>query len=237
MFVNPLLSAALDRIAERADDLRRAFLPGAASANDDVAKKPSAQFTLDGLSVASPENAYFVVARQDGTQAYTRDGSFAVRDGVLTAGGHPVLGRTDSSGALEPLRIDPVDAALGRVTNLRLDSDGALRYSRAVIDPRTGQRQSQDVTAGRVGLARFPAATKLEGDGWSCTPPARVVPHTGLPGSDGFASLHPMQRSAGGVDLDASLARLKDAYVAFDALAAAEAAKDRFGKNAMDVLK
>ncbi len=46
-----------------------------------------------------------------------------------------------------------------------------------------------------------------------------------------------MRRERSRVDLDASLARLKDAYVAFDALAAAETAKQRLGKTAMDVVK
>ena len=46
-----------------------------------------------------------------------------------------------------------------------------------------------------------------------------------------------MQRERSRVDVDESLARLKDAYLAFEALQAAEAAKGRLGKTAMDLLK
>lgn len=59
MFLNPALSSALDRIAERATDVRRAFIPGSTPQNDDVATdRPASEPTLDPLSVAAPSDAY-----------------------------------------------------------------------------------------------------------------------------------------------------------------------------------
>lgn len=46
-----------------------------------------------------------------------------------------------------------------------------------------------------------------------------------------------MRRERSRINVDESLARLKDAYLAFDALQAAEAAKAHVGKTAMDLLK
>ncbi|MGA8534786.1 MAG: hypothetical protein WB615_11800 [Candidatus Tumulicola sp.] len=240
MFVNPAMSAALDRITERAADVRRVFTPAALPQRSDVATPADgSDFTLDALSAVPPEGAYFVTADARGRATYTRDGTFAVRDGRLVdACGNAVLGRVTSGAALGELRVDAVDAALGRAGNLRVEPDGALVYGRAAIDPRTGKRVAGDVVVGRIGLARFPAGTKLDtADGSRLYAPRGVVPHTGLPGDEAFGTLAPMRRARSRVDLDVSLMRLKDAYVAFDALAAAESAKHRLSKAAMDVVK
>jgi hypothetical protein len=46
-----------------------------------------------------------------------------------------------------------------------------------------------------------------------------------------------MHRTRSGVELDESLIRLKEAYLTFDALQAAETAKGHLGKTTMDLLK
>jgi flagellar basal body rod protein FlgG len=240
MFLNAGMSAALDRIAERASDVRRAFTPGALPANGDVATSSSrGRFTLDPMSTQAPDGAYFVVAGENGTRAFTRDGSFRFANGRLESeDGHPVLGRRQADGPLEPLTVDPVDAALGRVGAARVDDDGSVRYARTMVDPRSGKRTAVDVTVGRVALARFPASTAVESnDGYAFASPQNVVPHIGAPLDGTFAALTPHRREQSRVDIDRSLERLKDAYVAFDALAAAEAARGRFGKTVMDVVK
>jgi flagellar basal body rod protein FlgG len=240
MFLNPTMSAALDRITERAADVRRAFSPGASPQHTDVATSTDrSDFTLDPLSVAPPDGAYFMAAYARGRTIYTRDGTFSVAGGRLVdARGFAILGRRTPGGPLNELRVDPVDATLGRTANVRVEADGNLVYARAAIDPRSGKRVAGDVVVGRIVLARFPAGTKLDTvDGGSFFAPHGVVPHTGLAGDDAFGTLAPMRRERSRVDLDVSLMRLKDAYVAFDALAAAEAAKDRFSKAAMDVVK
>ncbi|HVN68769.1 MAG TPA: hypothetical protein VMU38_03820 [Candidatus Binatia bacterium] len=240
MFLNPDLGAALDRIVERAGDVRRAYISGAVPAHDDVATASSASdFTLDPLAVTPPEGAYFVTTDERGRTAYTRDGSFALRNGGLVdSSGQPIFGRTSPGGPLEALRIDAVDRALGRASEAAVEPDGSLVYRRYAVDPRTGAREAQRIVAGRVALARFPAGTRLESsDGSHASPPAGLVPEEGFPGDGRFARIAPMRRERSRIDLDESLARLKDAYLAFDALRAAEMAKSHTGKTAMDLLK
>jgi flagellar basal body rod protein FlgG len=238
VFLSAPLSAALDRIAERASDVRRAFDPGAVPSHDDVATSQPSVPVLDPLSVAVPENAYLIVAGERGN-TYSRNGSFALRDGRLVdSAGRPVLGTNARGGAVEGLSIDPVDAALGRAHGVRIESDGRLAYDRWGIDPRTGAREAQRVVAGRVALARFAAGTRLDPvrDG-TLAAASGIVPHVGAPGDGSFAALETMHRSGFGINLDASLARLKDAYEAFDALQAAHAARGHLSKTAMDLLK
>lgn len=240
MLLNPALSSALDRIAERAADVRRAFTAGAVPDHGDVAAAVErSDFTLDPLSAAPPDGAYFIVRDARGRTAYTRDGAFSVAGGrLLDARGAPVLGRRTPDAPLDELHVDAVDAALERTANLRVGADGSLLYNRDAVDPRTGKRVSIPVVAGRIALARFPAATRLEtADGRTFYAPDGVSPHAGLAGDGAFEALSPMHRTGSRVDLDVSLLRLKDAYTAFDALAAAESAKGRFDKAAMDVVK
>lgn len=240
MFLNPSLTAALDRITDRAADVRRAFTPGSFPKNDDVASTASLPaFTLDPLSVAAAKDAYFLVRTSAGEMAYTSDGAFHMNSGVLVdAQDRPVLGTRAVGTPLTELRVDDVDEALNRVREARIDADGTLSYVRTVIDPRSGRRETRRVSSGRVAIAKFPAATKLKTeDGSTGFAPEGVLPHVGSPGESGLPSIAPMRRSAGGVDLDESLARLKAAYVAFDALSAAETAKSGLGKVALDLVK
>lgn len=239
MFLNPSLSAALDRIAERAADVHRAFTPGGLPKNDDVASASPSTFTLDPLSVAAPADTYFVVRSSSGNTAYTRDGTFHIASGeLLDAGNRPVLGARGPDAPLSPLCLDEVDNALDRASDVRIAADGTLSYARPAIDPRTGRREMQRVSVGRIAIAKFPAATKLRTeDGVASFSPEGVVPHVGMPGENGLPAVSPMSRNGSGVHIDESLARLKAAYVAFDALAAAETAKFRLGKTAMDLVK
>lgn len=240
MFLNASLSAALDRIGERAADVRRAFTAGSVPKNDDVAATaPQSTFTLDPLSVAASDGTYFIVRTPDGTAAYTRDGAFHLDGGaLLDAQNRPVFGMRDAGASLAELRFDDVDGALNRTRDARIDADGTLSCARTTIDPRTGRRQTRRVSAGRIAIAKFPAATKLRtADGTTSFAPEGVVPYVGLPGDGGVPAISPMRRGGSGVYLDESLARLKAAYVAFDALAAAETAKSRLGKTALDLIK
>jgi flagellar basal body rod protein FlgG len=240
MFLNPALGAALDRITERTEDVRRAFTSGTVARYDDVATaRPSSEFTLDPLSVSAADDCYFVTRNQRGEVAYTRDGSFALRDGRLLDGeGEPVRGFAPPGNELSDLRIDPVDEALGRASDPRVERDGSFVYGRVTVDPRSGLRKTQRVVAGRIALARFPAGTRLAtADGSRCIAPPGVQPQLGIPGDVHFSALQPMHRERSGVDRDESLVRLKDAYIAFDALRAAEQAKAHLGKTTMDLVK
>ncbi len=240
MFLNPAMSAALDRIAERAADVRRAFTPGAVPQHDDVATlKASSDFTLDPLAVAAPDDDYFVTRDERGRIAYTRNGSFALRAGRLVdADGRGVCGLRGAGGALTELQINEVDEALGRVGEAHIERDGSFVYRRDTIDPRSGMRESQRIVVGRVALAAFPAATRLDRDDANqLIAPAGVVPQIGIAGEGSFALLAPMRLARSRIDISESLVRLKDAYLTFDALQAAEFAKGHLGKTAMDLLK
>ena len=239
MFLNPNLTGALDRIAERAADVRRAYTPGAVPKYDDVASSGIiSDFTLDPLSVVAPEGCYFV-GDDNGRRTYTRDGAFAVRGGrLVNAEGLPIFGTCNGSGGLSELRVDPIDEALGHVHQLAIERDGTLAYRREYVDPRTGNRELQRVVVGRLALASFPAGTRLKTeDTGGGRPPESVSAQIGTPEANGFPALEPMRRERGRIDVDQSLARLKDAYLAFDALQAAEAAKAHVGKTTMDLLK
>ncbi|HZV77407.1 MAG TPA: hypothetical protein VFF63_06600 [Candidatus Babeliales bacterium] len=240
MFLNPALNAALDRIAERASDVRRAYTPGAVPQFDDVATaRTSSDFTLDPLAVVAPDDTYFVTTDDRGHRTYTRNGSFSLQAGRLVeATGHPVAGIRRAGGPLENLCVDRLDEALLRVRAAGVAADGTFYYQRETVDPRSGARELQRVAVGRVALARFPAATRLEtADGTHRTAVPDVEPKMGLANEEGFGPLTPMRRERSRIDIDESLIRLREAYQAFDALQAAEAAKGHLGKTAMDLLK
>lgn len=239
MFLNPALGAALDNISERAADARRAFTPGAVPRHDDVATpRAVSDFTLDPLAVSAPEGCYFVTRDEHGVLGYTRDGAFAVRSGRLVdAGGRTVSG-LGAGGELIDLQVDPVDDALGRAGEPHIERDGTFAYERTAVDPRSGAKESQRVVVGRVALARFPAGTRLsDDDGSHVLAPDALQAHLGRPGDGEISPLIPMHRDRSRVDLDASLIRLKEAYMVFDALQSAEASKAHLGKTVMDLVK
>jgi flagellar basal body rod protein FlgG len=240
MMVNAATQDALGRIAQRAADVQRAFTPGAIPQFGDVeTDRPASRAMLDPLSVAAPPDAYFLTTDERGRAVYTRDGGFAVEGGKLVgANGQAILGFTARSSVTTDLRIDAIDESLGRVQNLRIESDGTLAYDRTVIDPRNGTRERERVAVGQVALARFPAATKLSvADANHYLAPPGTLPHVGRAGDGNFSTLAPMQREESRIDFDRSLDRLEEAYVAFDALQAAHKAQGGIGKTTMDLLK
>jgi flagellar basal body rod protein FlgG len=240
MIVNAATQDALDRIAQRAADVQQAFTPGAMPQFGDVATDgPASRPALDPLCIAPPAGAYFQSTDERGRTTYTRDGSFAMRDGMLVGtNGRAILGFAARGGVATPLHVDAVDEALGRVQNLRLEPDGTLAYDRTVIDSRSGARERERVAIGQVALARFPAATKLgAADANHFVAPPGTLPHVGRAGDGNFANVVPMQREESRIDFDRSLDRLEEAYVAFDAIQAVHKAQGSAGKTAMDLLK
>lgn len=238
--MNVATANALDAIAARAADVYRAYAPGAQPFYGDVAAAETAlRPTLDPLAIGIPDGDYLVTSDDAGRRAYTRNGALHLSGGVLCTGANrPVLGFAENGAALTELHIDPVDAALGRAFNARIEADGTVAYDRSTIDPRTGVRENGRVVAGRIALARFPAATRMSqtGTGAMFAPPG-IVPHVGTPGDGNFTSVAPMHNRTSGIDIERSLERLSDAYVAFSALQAAQKAQGSLGKTAMDLLK
>lgn len=240
MYFDSNLSNALDRISERAADVRRAYTPGALPQHDDVeTPAPVSDFTLDPLSAVAPDDTYFIAGDDHGRKLYTRDGAFTVRGGTLVdSSRRAIQGARRSGEALAALRVDPIDEALGRVHDLAIDRDGTVSYERASVDPRSGDKATQRVAIGRIALARFPAGTRLEThDGSHGSAPDGVSAQVGFAQDGSFGPLVPMHRERSRIDVDGSLVRLKDAYLAFDALQAAQAAKGHLSKTAMDLLK
>jgi hypothetical protein len=89
-----------------------------------------------------------------------------------------------------------------------------------------------------VALARFPAGSNPQRiDATHFGAVAGVVPHVGAPADGGFDGLATRVRDTGNVDINASLQRLSDAYVAFSALQAAHKAQGAGAKVMMDLLK
>lgn len=241
MQVSASTERALDYIGERARDVQAAFTPGAAPSFDDVAnQREKSHASFDPLDVALPEGSYLLTSDEQGRVLYTRDGGLRVRDGMLLTGsGSPALGFLATEGSSpQPLALDGVDGALGRVAHLRVDADGSVAYDRAMVDPLTGAREMQRVVVGRLALARFPAATRPGiVDAERVSAPPGVVPHIGRAGDGNFGTLTPLRRAESHIDFDRSLDKLKEAYVAFDAVTAAHKAQGNLGKTTMDLLK
>ena len=240
MIVNSATSEALEYINERAADVYRAYTPGASSAHGDVMRDNlQSHAVFDPLSVAPPNDAYFVTTDDRGRKLYTQNGNFRVVNGTLVGeNGCPILGTTASKSALSELRLDSIDSALGRIQGLQVEADGSLSYTRSSIDPKSGARQNERVVVGRVALARFPAGSKLSPiDAERALAPVGIVPHLGRPSDGNFAALQAWHESESRIDIDKSLDRLNDAYMAFDALQAAHKAQGSLSKTAMDLLK
>ena len=237
MHVSPMILAAIERVEQRAGDVKRAFISGATPLFDDVGRERGSLPTLDPLSVAPPDGTYFIERDEDGSFCYTCDGSFRLQNGVLcTEDGRPVLGRLPN-GRLGELKIDSIDAVLGRAHSERIDADGTFEYAKAVVNPLNGQRENHRVVVGRVALARFAAGTRLENRGSVASAPAGIEPHVGVPGDGNFQRVQTMRRERSTIAIDESLIRLKNAYIDFDALQAAYQAQNGSVKAAMDLVK
>ena len=233
---------AYERVAARAQDLRDAFRSGAVPFDDDVRTAPHVVRSADPLSAVPPPGAWLVTRGADGARAYERDGALSLADGVLrTRDGAEVLGYPggDARGAVPvPLRAPDVDRALGRAADARLEADGTVAYTRAAIDPRTGARNAERVVLGRVALARFPAGTQTTRlDAARVAAPAGVVPHLGTPADGSFAPLATFSRDAGSIDVAAGVARLDEAYRAFEAIGAAVKARAGMQKTTVELVR
>jgi len=230
---------AFQTVREREADVMRAYTTGAQPQRRDVAQAPGSDFTVDPLSASAPRESYFVVAEPGGRFSFTRDGAFAIRDGVLVdSSGRNVYGYRTATSALAPLHVEAVDVALGLSRDVRVEQDGNVTLSRATIDPRSGLGGVNRETIGRIALARFAPGTALaQVDASHFTAPPDVSPHFGRPADGNFAALTPNRRERSGIDIDEGLEKLQEAYLAVDALRAAEVANRAAEKTAMDLLK
>ncbi len=238
--IDPATASALDRIDARNEDVRNAYRPGFIPQSNDVVRPARSVPERDPLAVALPEGAFIVTPDASGELSYSRDGAFSIKGGELQASdGRPVLGfALGNRKLLVPLRVDPYDAALGRVSGERVEPDGTASYMRSAIDPRTGERRAERVALGRVALARFPAGTQPERiDAVHVRPPRGVTPQLGVPADGNFGALATNARDLGRVDMLTGLEKMKEAYVTFEALRAVHHGRGETEKIALDLVK
>lgn len=232
---------ALADVAARVQDVLHAYDPGYLPLFDDARTAQRVVRSEDPLATAAPEGAYFAVQNARGERAFIRDGAFTLVDGRLqTRSGEAVLGfPAGAKNAVPvPLNADSIDVALGRTADARIEPDGTVAYSRTTIDPRTAARSRQRVVIGTLALARFPAGTnpkRLDAERFAA--PAGTAPYLGRPRADGFGSLLTGARGLGSIDIDLGLAKLQEAYLAFDALQAATIAQRGLDRGAMELVK
>src|SRR5271166_1416663 len=94
MEVSASTERALEYIAQRANDVARAYSPGAVPNFDDVTTdRQEPRMTFDPLSIATPRDSYLISSGERGRTSYTQDGSLACKDGVIVgANGSAILG-------------------------------------------------------------------------------------------------------------------------------------------------
>ncbi|MDQ2858186.1 MAG: hypothetical protein M3R53_05995 [Candidatus Eremiobacteraeota bacterium] len=238
--IEPAIALDLGRIAASERDVRGAFQPGFLPESNVVARPSKVARSDDPLSVAAPEGAYFLSADVSGKITFSRDGAFSVRDGELRApDGSPVLGfAIGEHRKVAALRVDRYDAALGHFANARIERDGTFAYTRISVDPRSGERRAERVTVGRLALGRFPAGTQPDRIGSAhVRPPEGVTPEVGVPDEGRFKALATYSRDLGRVDIVAGLEKMKEAYVAYEALRSAHHVHGSLEKTAMDLVK
>lgn len=239
---NGAILRAVDAIQRRADDVHSLFRSGAQPNYPDALRAESLEPANDPLAVVPPEGAY-LVAGDPAHPAYTRDGALRLVDGALaTREGTPILGFAEDDGhrhgVPRALQVDRRDLLLGRINDARVDSDGVFGYARNAIDPQTLETHVERVVVGRLALARFPAGSKPERiDRSRVSAPDGVAPLIGVPADGTFAALATRSRAIGRIDPDAAIARLQDAYLAIDALGAAERTRTGMMRDAFDLVK
>jgi len=232
------IADALARIEARAEDVRHIF-EGGFEPGETRALDRSVVPLLDPLSVVAPDGTYFTSAIGEGRLAFTRDGAFTFADGALRGrDGALILGFRDGTKKPVPLRADPLDVALGRISGAHIEPDGSLAYERSSVDPRSGERRLERVVVGRIALARFPAGTQpLRRDPTHVVAPPGVEATIGPAGGNGFGPLTIFARELGRLNPLAALDRLEEAYLAFDALRATRMADGGLERTALDLVK
>lgn len=138
----------------------RAFVVDA-SVSDDLSPG-SLQSTGRGLDMAIQGNGWFAVQLPDGSEAYTRDGSFELSpNGILqTRSGLPVLGNGG------PITIPPdVEVQLGADGTLStVQRSGSRNNTSAVDQLKLVNPPAQDLQRGADGLFRLANGTQAPAD-------------------------------------------------------------------------
>ena len=249
------------RLQETLGELDHAFTPGYRSKDNTLTVGSFTQTrpTISPLAAAAPADNWFVGVDNHGRTFYSRNGDFQFKNGQLTTpNGYTVLGfptvngkaggkttgpndklpDDTQNGDLEALTADPVDVALGRVTNPHVEADGTVAYTRRIVDAKSKKGTDERVVMGKIALARFPAGTQLSSsDGVHMTPSNGVIASVGSPGKAGFSELMTHRVDRGSMDFAAGLAALRDAAERQKALQVATESGWHTSKITMDLLK
>jgi flagellar basal-body rod protein FlgG len=128
------------------------------------------QQTSNNLDVAIQGNGFFQITQPDGSNAYTRDGSFQIdnQGRLVTAGGLAV-----ANGVTVP----------ANAKNIAIAADGTVTASIP------GTTQPQQI--GNITLASFinPAGLEPQGQNLFIESPASGQPNTGTPGANGLGTV------------------------------------------------
>lgn len=157
----------------------------------------NARKTENSLDMSIQGDGFFQVTMADGTEAFTRDGSFK-----LDGEGNIV---TSEGLFLEPQIQVPEEA-----TNITIRGDGTV----SVTLP--GQVDSQEI--GQIELANFvnPAGLKSEGNNLFTETVASGAPQLSAPGNDGVGEIQQGFLETSNVDVVQSLTNMISAQRAFD---------------------
>jgi hypothetical protein len=242
--INSGPAAALSELATRAQEMLHAYEPGYETQDDEIRSATLSRPKPDNdpMSVSAPEGSYFMGTDRAGQSFFSRDGSFKVEGANVTwPDGSAVLGFPANAAAgakPQPLRVDAVDAALGRAGDPHVEADGSVVYTRSVVDPKTGKTNPENVALGKIALARFPAGTSLPrvADHRVAVPPG-ISPTIGKAGDAAFGKLDTKSRDLGSVDFEAGLNQLREAFLALDAMSASDRVSDKDAHVAMDLIK
>lgn len=233
-----ILAHLQNEISSRTAELMHAGQAGFEPVHADVRGPARSMPAVTAFSAAAPGDAQFMFYDKVGRRSFSRDGELHVEDGIVKSrDGKCIQGFSGNTPGVGELQVDAHDISLGRVHNLHIESDGAVCYSRTVIDPNTMQRRNERVAIGTLALARFPAGTQLVKGPAGDRPPFGIEPHIGRAGDGNFAMVQPGRVDAGRIDLNRALDRMHDLYTQLEAVTAANQARMGSDKTAMDLVK
>ncbi len=153
--------------------------------------------TQNPLDFGIQGDGFFMIRKPDGTEAYTRDGSFKVSaDGnIVTSDGYIV----------EPGLTIPQD-----VTALQVSSDGTVQA--------TVSGQTNPVTLGQLQLAKFinPAGLSAIGNNLYVETPASGTPILGNPSSTGFGGIQQGYLESSNVSIVDEMVKMIEAERAYE---------------------
>ena len=172
--------------------------------------------TGEQLDVAIQGNGFFEVQMPDGSNAYTRDGSFNTNANgqIVTSDGYPVIGG-----------FQPVPQG---TTNITISSNGNVTYTGA-----TG------TTSFQVQLVNFnnPGGLASQGNNLYTETTASGAPQLGTPGESGFGTLNQGYLELSNVNVVEEMVNLIQAQRAYEVNSKAVQAADEMMQQSNNMMR